>query len=235
MIHHDVAQNSEEWHRLRLGIPTASEFKRIVTPKGKLSAQSDGYMHRLLAEWAMGAPLIEEETQWMTRGTMMEPQAVAAYEFDTGRNAELAGFFTTDDGLVGCSPDRLIGDDGLLEIKCPSPQVHIGYMLQSDLKDEYWPQVQGQLWVTGRAWLDIQSYCPGLPNFITRVERDEKYIALLEMALKEFTDRMLDCRKILEDKGLRRGDIPTEPANEIDDSYFDVTDADVDAMLKGDR
>jgi hypothetical protein len=198
---HNVEQLSPEWHRLRLSIPTTSEFKRIVTPTGKLSAQATGYLHRLLAEWILGRELDEDalETKWMERGRALEPEAVASYEFETERITETVGFITSDDGLIGCSPDRLIvGEPGLLEIKCPAPQTHVGYMLRRTVDKDYWPQIMGQLYVTGREWVDIQSYHPGLPSVIIRVARDEEYIAKLADALRDFTALMVASREFLE-------------------------------------
>jgi hypothetical protein len=153
MIIHDCVQGSERWHRLRLGIPTASCFSKIVTPGGKLSKQSDAYLRRLLAEWLYGAPLEDPEStyrsEWMQRGHDLEESAVHAYEFQTGHTAEKVGFVTDDDGKLGCSPDRLIGETGLLEIKVPAPPTHVGYMLTGSIEQEYTPQLQGQLLLTG--------------------------------------------------------------------------------------
>src|SRR5690348_10361138 len=106
MIIHDVRQRSDEWFALRLGIPTASDAKRIVTPNGKLSKQAEDYMDSLLAEWAFGQPLEDPETdyrsQWMERGAMLESQAADAYAFQKDAELETVGFITTDSGLVGC-------------------------------------------------------------------------------------------------------------------------------------
>ena len=209
MIRYDFPQREEEWQRARLGIPTASEFHKIITPKtGKLSSQAEGYMHVLLAEWMLGAPLPSVETEYMTRGAELEDAAVKAYEFETGLDTELVGFCTTDDGLIGCSPDRLVlndlhpdwnmGDDsGCLEIKCPAANTHVGYMLQRSLDEKYAPQTQGQLLITGRAWVDTVSYYPGLPTVVIRSPRDEKYIALLKAALDAFVEAMLKAREAI--------------------------------------
>jgi hypothetical protein len=200
----DCAQGSEEWLAARLGIPTASNFHRIVTPKGKLSAQSDQYMHQLIAEWALCAVREDPvETEMMQWGHDLEPQAVASYEFETDQTVEEVGFLTTDDGLIGSSPDRLvIGRKRVLEIKCPGLHTHIGYMLmaRNGLDERYKPQTQGELLVSEYEDLDIQSYRPGLPTVIIRVQRDDQYIKTLEGALREFVDRMLEARAALERK-----------------------------------
>ena len=250
MIRYDCAQRSEEWDRLRLGIPTSSEFHRIV--KGgteyvcqscgvvsptkrkkcadcgepvisreilKPSTQAEAYMHRLLAEWYFGGPLEDPESQyksaWMERGQFLEDQAVKSYEFETGTETEKVGFLTTDDGMVGCSPDRLVvGDEGVLEIKCPSPAVHMGYMVKRSVDDDYWPQLQAQLWLSGRSWVDIESYCPPFPTVIIRVPRDEQYIGLLSVELAKFVHAMQQARTLIEKTygpPLRSKEVVTEP------------------------
>ena len=235
MIVHQVEQLSSEWHALRLGIPTTSEFKRIVTPGGKLSAQSADYMHRLLAEWILAGPLDEDtfETKWMERGRLLEDEAVRSYEFETERTTETVGFITTDDGLIGCSPDRLIvGEPGLLEIKCAAPQTHIGYMLTRAVDKDYYPQVQGQLLVTGREWVDIQAYFPGLPSVIVRVGRDPEYQGLLDLALRAFVEKMLAARADLEARygPFQRRQQPAEPEDGI--LGLGITDDDIDALMR---
>jgi hypothetical protein len=198
MIIHNVEQGSPEWLAARLSIPTSSEFDRIVTPKGKLSAQSDKYLYRLLAEWITGAPLEDVQTEWMIRGHELESEAVSSYEFERGVACQKVGFITNDDGTVGTSPDRLVGDDGLLELKCPSPAIHVGYMISRSLGTEYWPQVQGQLLLTGREWCDIQSYHPQFPSVIIRVKPDEGYQEALREALRCFVEDLTRLKQELQ-------------------------------------
>lgn len=212
MIIHDCKQNGPEWEKLRLGIPTSSCFHKIVTPKGKLSKQADGFMNRLLAEWYMGCPLDDPEStyqsQWMERGHALEDQAVKSYQFEMGVRPEAVGFITTNNGLIGASPDRLIGADGVLELKCPSPATHMGYMLQRDVDDDYSVQLQGELFVSEREFADIQSYCPGFPTVIIRVTRDEEFMKVLSSALGAFVERMLEARSDIEKRyGLRQVEV----------------------------
>jgi exodeoxyribonuclease (lambda-induced) len=105
------------------------------------------------------------------------------------------GIILTDDGEIGASPDGLVGDDGILEMKCPSPKVHVGYMRTGSVEKDYLSQLQGLLYVSGRKWVDVQSYCPAYPTVIIRTERDEKYIALLEKALAEFRDTLRAAKR----------------------------------------
>lgn len=231
MIIHNCEQGSERWHRLRLGIPTASNFSKIVTATGKLSKQSDRYMYVLLAEHMYGAPLEDPESayrsQWMQRGNDKEEPAAQAYEFQTGNTTEKVGFITNDEINLGCSPDRLIGDDGLLEIKVPSPAVHVGYMLTGSIEQEYTPQLQGQLLLTGRKWVDVVSYCPPFPLVILRVERDDAYCALLASALDLFVALMLEARSALIAK---YGDLRPPVVKEVPFDPLGVSDQDLRDM-----
>lgn len=191
MIRHNVIQGSQEWHELRLGKPTASCFNQIVTPTGKLSAQADKYMHRLIAERILGYSLDAISTAAMETGREREPEAVQWYEFTHGIETDVVGIVFSDDGRIGASPDRVVGADGMLEIKCPMPHTHIGYLLDDvGHSDAYRPQVQGQLWIGEREWNDAVSYCPMFPASLVRRYRDDGYIAKLKDALAEFCDRL---------------------------------------------
>ena len=198
---YNMPQGSSEWLAARLGVPTASCFEKIVTPTGKLSAQSRKYMHWLLAEKILNRSLEAiDNLEWVERGKELEPKAVTMYEFEYDVETLAVGFITTDDGSIGCSPDRLAGDEGLVEIKCPAPQTHIGYMLDG-FGDDYKPQVQGQLMVTGRTWCDRYSYSPEMPPVRVRTYRDEPYIKLLADSLAEFNERKEAALDVLRAQG----------------------------------
>jgi hypothetical protein len=201
VILHDVLQGSTEWLAVRAGIPTASAFDRIVTPKGKPSTQSEKYMHALLAERIMGHPVLQVPTYWMGRGQQLEGEAVSYYEGVRDLDTTPIGFVTNDARTIGASPDRFVGEDGLLELKVPSEHVHVSYLLTRAVDAEYYPQVQGQLWVTGRRWLDIMSYHPEMPPAIVRVERDEGFIAILSRAIATFSMDLEDKAHELTERG----------------------------------
>jgi hypothetical protein len=104
-----VKQRSVEWDRLRIGIPTASEFSRIITPAThKLSTQADGYMDWLLACWIVGEILERPETEYMHVGQELEARAAEEYAFAHECELSTIGLVTTDNGMVGCSPDRIV-------------------------------------------------------------------------------------------------------------------------------
>jgi hypothetical protein len=147
----------------------------------------------------MGEPLERNVNEWMTRGQALEAQAVKAYCFERDCELQQVGFITTDDGLIGCSPDRLvIGQNGGVEIKCPMPASHVGHMCRRELDEQYRPQIMGQMLIAELDWVDWTSYCPGLPAIIVRVYRDEEFISKLREALSGFVETMLRTRERLE-------------------------------------
>lgn len=190
MIIHDVLQNTPEWDQLRLGIPTASAFSKILTPKGEKSEQSSGYMNLLIAEQLAGEPLEGwSGNKWTDRGHALEDEAIFHYEMETGQTVGRVGFATND--LAGCSPDGVLKGGGL-EVKSPSAAVHISYLLGNKCPTIHLPQVQGSMWIFDVEWWDFMSYHPGLPKMIIRVKRDWRYIAALEKETKIFKSKMND-------------------------------------------
>lgn len=187
----DVTQGSPEWLQARLGIPTASGYDKILTPKKMTaSTQAVTYRNQLAAEWLLGHPIDWQDSNgFMTRGTGMEAEARAFYELQHDVDVEQVGFILRDDGRTGGSPDALVGGDGILEIKCPAIHTHIGYVIDHGLLTaKYHAQVNGYLYLSGREWVDIISYNPMLPSVQVRIERDEKYIAALGPAIDTFCD-----------------------------------------------
>lgn len=201
MIVHDVIQGSTEWLNLRSGIPTASEFDKIITPGGKPSKSAEPYRFALLAERMMGHPRIEFMSRWMDRGSQMEAEAISFYEFQRDVETVKVGFVTNDEGTIGASPDRFVGDNGLLEIKVPSESTHVSYLLKKAVDSAYYPQVQGQLWIAEREFVDILSYHPEMPPALIRVERDDDFIADLRAAVLAFTDVLDEQFSYLVERG----------------------------------
>jgi hypothetical protein len=189
IIFRDIEQGTPEWWAVRLGIPTASCFDKIVTPaKGELSKSSRAYAQYLVAETLLRAPLEPERSDpyWIAWGKLHEPMAAQQYAFTTDTEIETVGFVTTDDGRIGCSPDRLIiGHRGAVEIKCPAPQTHLSYLIDGPGLD-YKCQFQGQMAVAELAFVDFYSFHPLLPPALFRIERDEPFIRKMSAALIEF-------------------------------------------------
>lgn len=195
MIIKDFEQQSPEWYRARLGIPTGSGFSKIITPTGKPSSSAQEYRGELLAEWFLIDSGDQFSSEWIDRGILTEPAAVSAYEIITGINTEKVGIILRDDEMVGVSPDRLINDNGGLEIKCPKASTHMNYLLQDTLPPVYRAQVQGNLWISEREWWDFMSYHPAVVPFITRVYRDEKYISTMAGLMDKFVTDLLEARE----------------------------------------
>jgi hypothetical protein len=187
-IYRDLVQGTSEWNYTRAGIPTSSQFERIMTPSGKVSKQAEMYLYQLLAERMMKHPVVEFHSHWMDRGSQMEAEAVNFYQFTRDVSTEKIGFITNDAGTIGASPDRLVGTDGLLEIKVPKESTHVAFLMQSgSAYDEYKTQTQGQLWIAEREWNDLVSYHAEMPEAIIRIERDEPFIRMLSDAVTTFS------------------------------------------------
>lgn len=202
MIIHDVAQGSPEWFAARLGIPTASAFDKIITPaKGELSKQALPYACKLIAERLLNRSLeTMEASDWMSRGKELEAWAAKKFEFEHEIETVTVGLITTDDGRLGCSPDRLVKGRAIgVEIKVPSDAVHVRYMIAAAEKDplvkmpvEYRPQVQGQLLVAELEMDRLYSYHHEMPAALFSVPRDEPYIAKMRAALDQFNAELFD-------------------------------------------
>jgi hypothetical protein len=205
MIRLTMDQGSAAWMQARLGIPTSSRFDELLTPKTmKFSASSTKYAWELLAEQITGHPVTDVSSGFLTRGNVQELKAIQWYEMRHDVDTEEIGFIMRDDRRVGCSPDRLVGTDGILEVKVPKITNHIGYLLD-DEGISYKCQRQGQLWLTEREWSDGLSYCPGLPNALVRTYRDEAFIKALAAAVDQFNGMLDEMKLKLQTKGLFAG------------------------------
>jgi hypothetical protein len=189
MVFHDVIQGSDDWYELRRGIPTASNFSRIITAKTmKLSAQADDYICELVGDkysHFMPERVENYTTRPMQFGQMAEEEARRFYSLERNVDVTNGGFATTDDGRFGCSVDAFVGDDGCLEIKAPLAKTQVRYLLDGGLPADYRAQVAGHLIVSGRAYCDFLAYAVGLPPLLVRVVPDE-FTAKLRDALEQF-------------------------------------------------
>jgi len=182
----DCEQGTPEWFAARAGIPTASEFHTVmaVGPKGGKSATRVAYLNKLAGEILTGEAMTNYVSPDMERGKLMEDEARDLYAFMNDIEPGRVGFIRNGD--AGCSPDSLIGADGGLEIKSAAAHVQIERILKAELPSEHKAQVYGTLWLTGRKWWDFMSYCPKLPPFVIRVQRDEEYIKSIAIAVDLF-------------------------------------------------
>lgn len=187
---YNFEQRTPEWYAIRRGRPSASVFSSIVTCDGKPSKSADKLLYKLAGEILTGKSEEMFQNDAMRRGVELEPDARMFYELSTGCTVEQIGFCLNDEETFGCSPDGLVGADGLIEIKVPSIATHISYMLDNCVPSEYYQQVQGQLLVTERDWCDFVSYHPDMKSFIYRQYRDEAFISKLNAELIAFTKRL---------------------------------------------
>lgn len=186
----DCVQRSDEWFQARAGIPTASNFDKIVTSKGEPSKQRDKYLYQLAGEFVTGASSEKYQNANMVRGNELEAEARECYSFYREVEVLEVGFCKHEEFEFGASPDGLVGDKGLVQIKCPIISTHVGYLLDNKLPTDYVQQVQGELLVTGRDWSDFISYYPSMKPLIIRVERDEVFLKKLETELRIFCEEL---------------------------------------------
>lgn len=182
-------QRSPEWFAARCGVITASRFKdaRAKLKSGAPAQAQLDYMAELALERITGSLADRFVTPAMQRGTELESAARAAYEADTGEIVTELGMCMHDTLGFGYSPDGMVGTDGLIEIKCPANPYKLAQLLLTRDISEYVDQVQGGLWITGRAWCDVLIYHPSIPLKPLRVPRDDAYIKALEADLLAFS------------------------------------------------
>lgn len=183
-------QGTPEWFAARAGIPTASMFATVLA-KGKgaeVSKTRATYMRKLAGEIITGDPMESYSNEHMERGKAMEAEARDLYAFERNVEPEQIGFIRS--GQKGCSPDSMIGNDGMCEVKTKLPHLQIEVLERGTLPPEHKAQCQGALWVAEREWIDFVSYWPKMPLFVCRVTRDEEYIATLSDAVDAFNDEL---------------------------------------------
>lgn len=189
----DVEQRSPEWYALRCGIPTASRFGDILAKgEGRVRAK---YLRQLAGEIITGEPAETYNNSHMDRGRVMEAEARELYRFIAEEEVREVGFVRNT--KAGGSPDALVGEHGMLEIKTMLPDLLIE-LYQRKTKDfpgEHIPQCAGNLWVSGRQWCDIAIYWPKMPLYVRRLERNEGYILMLADEVELF---VYEARKLAE-------------------------------------
>lgn len=189
VYHYDVLQGSEEWNDLRLGRMTGSGAGVFLTEskKAKFEAGVTSYIYQKAAEWITGEIESIKPNFSMERGTELEPFAIANYEEETYNQVNRVGFVSLN-RFVGCSPDGLVGEDGIIEVKCPMHPEFIRYADTKVISKDYIAQIQFGLFVTGRKWCDFIVYHPQFKDglLIDRIHRNEKMINRFEEAAEYF-------------------------------------------------
>jgi putative phage-type endonuclease len=192
-----MEQRTDEWFAARLGKVTASRVADLMAKtKSGYAASRANYMADLIVERLTGQRAEGFTSAAMQWGTDTEPQARAAYEFLTDATVTECGFvlhYVNPD--FGASPDGLIGEDGLLEIKCPNTAAHLDVLLSGTIPAKYITQMQAQMACTGRDWCDFVSFDPRMPGemqlFVQRVQRDDAFINEMEGEVNAFVQEMI--------------------------------------------
>lgn len=197
-----IEQGSPEWFAQRCGLATASRFSAIITGTGKLSTSLDGYAAEMAADRFAGRALDTWAGNAATeRGNELEGNARTYYELLNDVEVGIAEFVKMDGIDAGCSPDGYVGESGLIEIKCQLPKGHVQtlayFQRNGTAPPDYIPQVQGQMWVTGRHWCDLFFFHPDLPKLTIRIKRDLVYIAALADGVKKCIEKRDEYLEVL--------------------------------------
>uniref|UniRef100_A0A6H1ZM53 Putative exonuclease n=1 Tax=viral metagenome TaxID=1070528 RepID=A0A6H1ZM53_9ZZZZ len=186
----DCQQGTDEWIAAKLGKVSSSHFSEVLA-KGQGKTRN-AYMLKLAAERLTGLPQEGYSNIKMDRGIEIEPQAREYYAKLYDCEVVQVGFCQLNED-VGTSPDGLIGDNGAIEIKCPDSTTHLANIITAKMPTIYVPQVQGQLWITGRKFCDFVSFDPRVqqrPFWSVRIERDEEYIKNLSESIWQFVSEL---------------------------------------------
>jgi putative phage-type endonuclease len=201
-----IEQQTPEWLQMRVGMVTASRMADVIAKRktgiGELACRA-AYRGEIIVEILTGRSAEHYVTPAMEWGIENEPVARAAYEMRLDVETEPGGFAIHDQiPRFGASPDGLIGDDGMLEIKCPTTAVHIGYIIAGTTPEEYQPQMLAEMACTGRRWCDFVSFDPRLPKklqlFVRRFQRNDERIAAMESEVLTFLEEVIATIKLLE-------------------------------------
>jgi putative phage-type endonuclease len=187
-----IEQGTPEWQALRIGKLTASRVAdMLATVKTGESMSRKNLRADLIAERLTNNKTDSYTNSAMNWGVETEPQARVAYEVFSYNFVDQVAF--VDHPTIqnfGCSPDGLVGDDGLIEIKCPNTSTHLEYIETRKPPSKYMTQMMSQMSVTGRKWCDFVSFDPRLPDglklLVVRIERDEEVIAKIEAEAIKF-------------------------------------------------
>ena len=198
MTSEELVQGSPEWLAARVGRITASRINDVLA-KGGVSRAN--YRNQIVAERLTGLPCGPSfASPAMERGIAEEPASRAAYEAATGNVVRLVGFVPHPTLMAGASPDGLIGEDGLLELKNPNSDTQVGYVASQEVPTKYIAQMNWQMACTGRKWCDFCSYDSRLDGnfriFIKRVERSELWISMAEAAVETFLQEVDELLKL---------------------------------------
>ncbi len=202
---HDIAQNTDAWFDLRSGLLTSSNLGKIMANYGKAFGDpAKKHAVNIAIEQITGSPIPSSYTnEHMERGHEQEPIARMMYEEDHFCTVSNGGFFSSD--FIGCSPDGLVNDEGVIEIKSVMPNIHFANVKRQRVDPAYKWQCIGNLKFTGREWLDFVSYCAEFPPdkrlYTFRIYRDlvSDEFSMIDNRIDEFKDLVSDCKRTVVD------------------------------------
>ena len=205
-----MEQGTDEWFAARIGKVTASRVADVIAKtKTGFSTSRDNYMAQLVCERLTGQKSESFTNAAMQWGTETEPLARLSYEVAQNVLVDEVGFVPHPSIIMaGASPDGLVGDDGLLEIKCPNTATHIETLLSQTVPGKYNTQMQFQMACTNRSWCDFVSFDNRLPSelqlFVKRVPRDNMYIRLMEEEIVKFLNELdIKIAQLMEIKNVK--------------------------------
>lgn len=186
MIIHNFDQRTDEWYQIRLGRLTGSDFHTFL-------GNSETKKNKLLQKAAEKITGESDEEHFVTediqRGIDLEDEAILMYEMQTGNTVDKVGFIERDE-FSGCSPDGLVGTDGIIEVKCPKQSVFLKQVVEDKIKPEYYTQIQYNLFISGRKWCDYIAYNKKFHLFIKRFTVDKEVFEKIEKTLNECTEKI---------------------------------------------
>ena len=189
---YDIIQRTPEWIEIKRGKMSASNAETIIANGKGLET----YIYNLMAEYYSSAEKENYINADMQRGIDLEPEARLEFEFYTGLDVQEVGFIEYNE-FIGVSPDGLIGDGGLIEIKCPNDSIYFKLLLSNNIKPEYIAQMQMQLYVTDRQYCYFVSYNPNFEKslYIKKINRDEEMIEKLKKGLERGTQLIKEIKE----------------------------------------
>lgn len=194
---HSIPQGHKDWFKLRMGKVTASELGNLLTPefKPRTGETPRTYLFSKLAEEWRGEPLIHLGSWATEQGQVRQDEAIPWLALEKDWDIREGGFLETDDGLAGCSPDGLVGDNLGVEVKCAEPTNHVRYLVEGILPKAYVTQVYGSLFVSGfPSWI-FCAYQRGFPPLILEIHRDEAIMSKIDEAIDLFHEKLDEGRR----------------------------------------
>lgn len=193
--HYDIEQRSEAWFQAKRGKMSASNADTILANGKGLET----YIYNLMAEYYSKGEKVHYTNADIERGILLEPEAKIEFEFYTGLEVREVGYVELNDYIL-VSPDGLIGDDGLIEIKCPNDSIYFKLLLNDNIKPEYIAQMQMQMYITDRQYCYFVSYNPNFEKslYIKKINRDEEMIEKLKKGLDKGTQLIKEIKKQFE-------------------------------------